>query len=169
MKEIEELYKKFHKQIYRYFYHLTFNPDLAGELTQETFYQVIISIPKFKGKSKLSTWIYSIARNTYLKKLKKESRYFPAEEKDISILIPPDRNTDPEFVIEQKETLFKIKAVIENLPENYASVLILRDKNGLSYKEIARITGMSESSVKVTLFRARKKFKDIYSRLEGGE
>ena len=169
MKQIEEIYNKFHKQIFGYFYHLTYDPDMAGELTQETFYQVIISIPRFKGNSKLSTWIYSIARNTYLKKIRKESKYLPTDEKDLHNLIPPDRTNSPEELLEQQEHKEKIKRVFSQLSENYASILILRDKNGLSYKEISAITGMSDSSVKVTLFRARQKFKEIYSNTEGGE
>ena len=169
MKHIEDIYNQFHKQIFGYFYHLTYNGDLASELTQETFYQVIISIPRFKGNSKLSTWIYSIARNTYLKKVKKESKYLLTEEKDLHHLLPPDRTNDPEVLWEQQEDKEKIKRVFAQMSENYATILILRDKNGLSYKEIAQITGMSDASVKVTLFRARQKFKEIYANHEGGE
>lgn len=169
MKQIEDIYNKFHKQIFRYFYHLTYDSEQAGELTQETFYQVIISIPRFKGNSKLSTWIYSIARNTYLKKIKKESKYLLTEEKDLHNLIPPDSTHNPELVLEQQQSKEKIRKVFSKLSENYASILILRDKNGLSYREISEITGMSDSSVKVTLFRARQRFKEIYLQYEGGE
>lgn len=169
MKQIEDIYNQFHKQIFGYFYHLTYNSDLSSELTQETFYQVIISIPRFKGDSKLSTWIYSIARNTYLKKIKKESKYLLTEEKVLYNLIPPDTTNNPELILEQHENKQKIKKIFSKLSENYASILILRDKNGLSYKEISQITGMSDSSVKVTLFRARQKFKELYSQNEGGE
>jgi len=169
MKQIEAIYHQFHKQIFKYLYHLTYDQDLAHELTQETFYQVIISIPRFKGKSKLSTWIYSIARNTYLKRIKKESKYVPTNETDLHSLIPPDRSSEPEFILSQKEDRRKIQQVFSKLSESYASILILRDKNGLSYQEISQITGMSDSSVKVTLFRARRKFREIYAQYERGE
>lgn len=169
MKRIEELYQKYNKQIYAYFFHLTYNHDAANDLTQETFYQVIISIPRFKGKSKVSTWIYGIARNTYLKHLQKEKKYIPTEEKDFYSLVCADTNKNPESVIHRKEVLEDITIVINSLPENYATVLILRDKNGLSYKEIAEITGMTETSVKATLFRARKRFQETYTKQKGGE
>lgn len=169
MKQIEELYDKYGRKIYNYFYYLTYDEHKSNDLTQETFYQVILSIVKFKGNSKVSTWIYSIARNTYLKDLRKNRKVVvEASEK---ILKKSSENSvyTPEESLDKKETLKSIAVVLNKLPEKYSTVLILRDKEGLSYSDIAQVTGMTDAAVKVTLFRARKKFREEFMKLERGE
>ena len=163
MKQIEELYDKYCKNVYNYFYYLTYDIEKSNDLTQETFYQVILSIVRFRGDSKISTWIFSIARNTYLKSLRKDNKSNFELDENIPVL---DESYMPEESLEKKEKLRKIIGTIKQLPEKYATVLILRDKGGLSYKEISKITGMSDASVKVSLFRARKKFKELYEKEE---
>lgn len=166
MKQVEELYDKYSRRIFNYFYYLTCDSHRAGDLTQETFYQVILSIVRFKEESKVSTWIYGIARNTYLKSLRKEKRV--QVEADESLFDRNDKSFTytPEEMLEKKETLKSIASVLNRLPEKYSTVLILRDREGLSYNDIARIAGMSEAQVKVTLFRARRKFREEYKKIE---
>lgn len=164
MKQIEEMYDKYHKQIFNYFYYSTYDVDKSNDLTQETFYQAIISIARFKEKSKVSTWLYSIARNVYLKSLRK--RKHEGIELNEEILL--DIQT-PEEELERKETLESIARILNRLPEKYSTLLVLRDKEGLSYRDIAQITGMSDTSVKVNLFRARQKFREIFSEIKRSE
>ncbi len=167
MKQIENLYEQYSEKIFKYLYYLTGHVDEANDLTQETFYQVILSIVRFKGDSQISTWIYSIARNTYLKHLRKEKKALAFEESYFTD--QKCTRLTPEEILEKKETLASIAMVLNKLPENYATVLILRDKEGLSYKEIGSIIKISEASVKVTIFRARKKFKEMFSAMERGD
>lgn len=169
MKQIEELYHSYSKQIFNYFYYLTYDVDKSNDLLQETFYQAILSIVRFKGNSKISTWLYSIARNTYLKDLRKEKNskvefdeHYMSQDNDSGIFTP-------EEVVEKKETLKSIAMVLNKLPEKYSTVLVLRDKEGLSYKDIAQITGLSDASVKVNLHRARQKFREEFRKIERGE
>ena len=168
MKEIEELYEKYGKKIYNYFYYLTYDACKADDLTQETFYQAIISIVKFKGKSAISTWLYSIARNVFLKSIRKEKRDIVGYDDNILINMMTDAECSPEEMVIKKDTINMVRVAIRSLSEQYATVLILRDKEGLSYLEIAQITKMSEASVKVNIFRARKKFKEEYAKINNG-
>lgn len=169
MNQIEELYNKYSKQIFNYFFYMTGDADRSNDLTQETFYQVILSIPRFKEKCKVSTWIYSIARNVFLKSLRK-SRIKQVEFNEAISNEPNQMNCySVDELVEKKETLKSIAMAINRLPEKYATVLVLRDREGLSYSEIAGITRMSESSVKVSLFRARQKFREEFKKIEKGE
>lgn len=67
MESIESLYRQYRKLVFTYLYGLTNNVQVAEDLTQETFLQVIRSIPSFRGDSKVTTWIFGIARNVYRK------------------------------------------------------------------------------------------------------
>ncbi len=167
MNQIEELYEKYSKRIFNYFYYLTQDTDRSNDLTQETFYQVIVSIPKFKERSTVLTWIYGIARNVYLKSLRKQG---PAQvQLDENTINELHSGCTTEDIIDRKETVKSIAMVLNRLPEKYATILILRDREGLSYSEITGITGMSDSSVKVNLFRARRKFREEFTKIEEGE
>ena len=137
MKDIDELYYKYSKKIYNYLYYLTCDTYKADELTQETFYQAIISIAKFNNNSAVSTWLYSIARDVYLKYLRKNNRQMLSYDDSILADLASDAESLPEEMLLRKDTINRVRMVIEKLPESYATVLVLRDKEGLSYKEIA--------------------------------
>ncbi|GAB4157308.1 MAG: RNA polymerase sigma factor [Winogradskyella sp.] len=140
------------------------NKEDAEDLVQDVFLEVYNSISKFKGNSKLSTWIYRITTNKCLefirkKNTKKRSGFLrPLFSDDFSI----DKTNyftefnHPGFLLENKElnkTLFK---AINALPENQATVFTLHKIDGKSYQEIADIIHKSVSSVESLMFRARK-------------
>ena len=77
---MEEIYKKYYLKIYKYLLYLSYDQDLAEELTQETFYKAIININKFRGDCKLETWLCIIARNLYYKYQKKNKKSVSLEE-----------------------------------------------------------------------------------------
>lgn len=165
MKEIEELYEHYGKRIFNYFYYLTYDSCRADDLTQETFYQVIVSIARFKGNSSVSTWLYGIARNVFLKSLRMKKNGIIETGEESLLESIPDHEATPEETVEKKDTAALVRTVIRMLPEQYATVLILRDKEGLSYSEIGKITGLSDATVKVSIYRARQKFREEYIKL----
>lgn len=65
MQSMDKIYRQYAQMIYKFLLSRTYNPDLAEELTQETFYQAIRSIDKFDGSCQLSTWLCTIAKNMY--------------------------------------------------------------------------------------------------------
>ena len=71
---IEELYEAYHKDVYIYIYSLCHDASLSEDLTSETFYQMILSLPTFKGKASLKTWLFSIARHVTFKELRKRKK-----------------------------------------------------------------------------------------------
>lgn len=164
MESIKELYETYERYIFRYLYGLTFDHYKAEELTQETFFQVLKSIHRFRGDCHVSTWIYKIARNVFNEYCRRNKTTTISIDEDLFDI--PDRDS-PEKVFERKESSKLIKSALLNVPEKQREVLWLRDFQELSYEEIASITGRSISWVKVNIHRARLAFKKAYC--EGGD
>lgn len=163
MHSVEEIYRTYEKRIFRYFYGLTTDYHLAEELTQETFYQVIRTLPFFRGDAQVTTWLYKVARNVFsMWKRKHQNDPIPLD--DDHIAVPAERL--PPGIVEQKEKLALVLGALRQLPENYREVLWLREWQELSYEEVALITAHSVSWVKVTLYRARIQFRKIYRERE---
>lgn len=133
---------------------LTKNPDLAEELTQETFYKAYKNIDKFEGKSKMSVWLCQIAKNAYYSYLRKEQRidYSAVDEQMTSTI-----NIEAEFINTQKS--ISLHKIIHTLDEPYKEVFNLRLFGELSFKHIGEILGKSESWARVTYYRAKEKIK----------
>lgn len=133
----------------------------AEEVCQDVFVKIYKSLYKFKGESKLSTWIYRVTYNSCLDIIKKQKR----KHQEISI----DRfdSYDIGFIDEKFEKLDKevrektIKACIEALPSEESFLLTLYYFEELTLKEISKIIGISSNSIKVKLFRSRKKLATI--------
>ena len=163
MESIKELYETYERYIFRYLYGLTLNFHIAEELTQETFFQVLKSVHRFRGDCHVSTWIYKIARNVYIQQCRKSTVITTSIDEDIFDI--PDKN-GPEEALERKEKSRLIKETLIKIPEKQREILLLRDWQGLSYEEIANITDHTVSWVKVNIHRSRLAFKKAYG--EGG-
>ncbi|MBV7268617.1 RNA polymerase sigma factor [Winogradskyella luteola] len=147
------------------------NKEDAEDLVQEVFLEVFDSIHKFKGNSKLSTWIYRITTNKCLefirkRNTKKRSGFLrPLFSDDFSI----DKTNyftefnHPGFLLENKELNETLFRAINSLPESQCVVFTLHKLDGKSYQEIAVITNKSLSSVESIMFRAKK---NLQKRLE---
>lgn len=133
----------------------------AEEAAQDTFIKVYKSLNKFKGDSKFSTWIYRVAYNTCLDRLKKNKRqqYTVAineyTEHQVKTL---DNALDQ---IEAKEREQAIQDCLALLPSEDSFLLTLYYFEELSLDEIAKIVGLKPNNVKVKLFRSRKKLATI--------
>jgi RNA polymerase sigma-70 factor, ECF subfamily len=163
LESIKELYEAYEAYIFRYLYGLTLNFHIAEELTQETFFQVLKSVHRFRGDCHVSTWIYKIARNVFSEHCRKNTIITTSIDEDIFDI--PHRD-GPEEALERKENNRLIKETLAKIPEKQREILLLRDWQGLSYEEIANITGHTVSWVKVNIHRSRLAFKKSYS--EGG-
>lgn len=76
---MEEIYEKYYEAIYKYLLSISYNKDIAEELTQETFYRAIVNINKFRGDCDFQVWLYVIARNLYYKYRKKNKKIIYTE------------------------------------------------------------------------------------------
>nr|WP_320148209.1 sigma-70 family RNA polymerase sigma factor [uncultured Anaeromusa sp.] len=158
------IYQEFAKPIERYLLRFL-EPREAEEVTQEVFLKVNSSLADFRHEAKLSTWIYKIATNMAIDRLKKASYRF--ETKQIS-LQEPERSAPVEAQhansVESnaihKEMNQCIRGVIDGLPENYRLVIVLSELGGFSNQEIADILGLSIGVVKTRLHRGKKCLKE---------
>ncbi|REG87320.1 RNA polymerase sigma factor [Winogradskyella sediminis] len=145
------------------------NKEDAEDIAQDVFIEVFNSINKFKGESKLSTWIYRITTNKCLEFIRKKNtkKRFAFLQSITGNVIPMDKTNyftemnHPGILLENKElnaTLFK---AINSLPESQAVVFTLHKIDGKSYQEVAEITDRSLSSVESVMFRAKKNLKKL--------
>ena len=157
----EEIYSNYKKPIYNYFYRCTVNIHTAEELTQDTFLKAFRYFGSFRGESSIKTWLFKIARNI-LNDFNKKSGAVLEEEIEKHQL----RGKDVISIADQK---LLIAITLGKLTEEQREIIVLRDINGFSYKEIGEITGYSEGQVKIGLYRARKRFRENYNYLSREE
>lgn len=135
--------------------------EVAEEVSQDAFIKAFRYLPKFKGDSKFSTWLYKIAYNTCLDSIKKNANKYndvAIDEITINYISSVETILDG---IEREERAVVINRCIEQLPEDEKAILLFFYFKELSLKEIVEVTSMSEANVKVKLHRARKKLLSI--------
>ncbi len=135
MPNLEELYSKYFKIIYRFLLAKTHNPELSEDLTQETFYYAVKDINKFKGNCKLSVWLCQISKNLLYKEYNKKRKALNIVSDDISPEIPSNYSLEEEII--EKENKENLYYSINKLDEVTKEVIILRVQEEKTFKEIA--------------------------------
>jgi len=159
LKDFAGIYQEFQPKILRYLCHLAGEVD-ALDLTQTVFLKVSRSMGSFRGESSFATWIYRIATNTahdhFLSSLARqrgaEVLYDDAGSVD-DLPNPGFAGADREYV--RREMNACVRGVVDQLPENYRTVLLLSEFEEFTNPEIAAILGLSIDTVKIRLHRAR--------------
>ena len=157
------------QRIYNVALRMCGNAQDAEETLQETFLSAIEALPRFEGRSQLSTWLYRIASNACLMRKRRESR-------DPTLLMEPDEDGAdplpryfvdwtyrPDDILLDRELQDFLEDAILKLPETLRIVFIWRELEGLSTAETAEAVGISESATKVRLHRARLQLRDLLS------
>ena len=165
MQRLIELYQRYKGPVFGYLYRMTGSPEDAEELTQETFYQAILSLHRFRGEAQVSTWLLRIARNQYLKRMRRAGREIPT---DLDAGALPGSEPGPEQNLLRADEQEAVRLALERLPEQYRSVLVLREIQGLSHAEIGAVLEKSEATVRVLVHRARQRLHQLYLQEERG-
>ena len=147
----------YYPQVYRFVMSLCSNSDLAEEITQETFFRALKGIDGYRGDCKLSVWLFQIAKNLYFTQRKKEERF--SSENETALSNTPDV-LNVEEIIENKQLALKIHEVLHLIPEPYKEVFWMRAFGELSFAEIGKIHGKTESWARVTFHRAKLKIQE---------
>ena len=160
----------YQKQVYHLALRTVGNPEDAADMTQEAFLRAYRAIGSFRGDSKLSVWLYRLTQNVCIDFLRSRGRR-PAvsltvenEEDEVQELDVADDRFDPEVQYQRKALRDAVRRGLDELPEDYRTILVLREINGLSYAEIGEQLQLEEGTVKSRLFRARKKLCDFLQR-----
>ena len=157
MLNIQEVYEKYFTVVYRYLLSLSHNTHIAEELTQETFFKALKKVDDFRGECDLRVWLCQISKNTYYDYLKKNKKYAPEAQNELS-----EDVFSADFIrdFSDKETAFRVHKVLHKLSEPYKEVFSLRVFGELSFSDISDLFGKSESWARVTYHRACKKIRE---------
>ena len=162
--DIEKLYREYFTPVYRYTLSLVHDPDMAEEITQETFFRALKKINDYRGEASLKVWLCQIARNLSFDSLKKQSKITTLTKHDDDesddYELPAGSESDPEEQLLRKQTAMKIHRILHDLKEPYKEVFQLRTFGDLSFAEISELFGKSESWARVTYYRSRMMIKE---------
>ena len=161
--DIEKLYREYFTPVYRYTLSLVHDPDMAEEITQETFFRALKKINDYRGEASLKVWLCRIARNLSFDSLKRQSKTTALTKHDDEsddYELPAGSESDPEEQLLRKQTAMKIHRILHDLKEPYKEVFQLRTFGDLSFAEIGELFGKSESWARVTYYRSRMMIKE---------
>jgi RNA polymerase sigma-70 factor (ECF subfamily) len=144
---IVEIVRLAQPHIWRFLRHITNDPELASDLTQETLLRVLRSLRRFRGRSRFRTWVFAIARNVAIDDSRARAR------RPLTVAQPEAL----ESAVAEPSQSAEIKAAVEALPIHLREVFILVEVHGLRYREIGQILDIAEGTVKSRMFHARRR------------
>jgi RNA polymerase sigma-70 factor (ECF subfamily) len=163
----QEIYEIFHPRIHRYLSRLVGEYE-AEDLTQEVFIKISRGLSEFRGESQLSTWIYRIAFNAAMDRMRSPSFYRKRQDNSLNSFIDgkaieiEDKNTwTGKKILSVEEQIIRDEMVdcylgfVDKLPPIYKSVFVLKELKGRTNRDIAEILGITVETVKIRLHRAR--------------
>ena len=163
------LVTKHRGKIYAMIYNMVKNDADAWDLSQEAFIKAWKALPKFEARARFTTWLFRISHNVVYDWLRKRriqgegelnDEVFDAGRIDPGAPTAPKQDKRPDEALEQSELQQRIEDAIGRLSEEHRDVILLREVQGLDYKEIAEVTGNSLGTVMSRLHYARKKLQN---------
>jgi RNA polymerase sigma-70 factor (ECF subfamily) len=169
----EQLLDRYEDKIFRLAYRFVRNESEAKEVLQDTFLSIWRKLDTFKGDSQFGSWLYRVAANTALMRLRAQRRHPEVSTEELPVgyldnygqLPPPGENwaKRPDDELQSDELRRHIQSAVDALPEIYRTVFLLRDVEGLSTEETGEILSISVPTVKTRLHRARIALRDTIS------
>jgi RNA polymerase sigma-70 factor, ECF subfamily len=162
-----KLVERYHRRVVQLALGMTKDPDEAMDIAQETFVKVHRYLPSFKGDSSFYTWTYRIAMNLCLDAQRRRGRFErvdleqSADAEIEAAMDPPSAAlAGPQRQALNAELRDKIEEALASLSENHRAILILRELEGLSYEELAKVLAIRKGTVMSRLFHARLKMQN---------
>lgn len=165
----EELVARFGLVVHNFAYSMTNNQADAEEAAQEIFVKLIKNIQKFEFKSSFKTWLHRVVVNGVIDFTKKKKRHTKVslDEIDPNNVASIAHNDKPSGEIEREEIREKVWKILNELPEHYRAIMIMREMEERSYAEIAEILECPVGTVESRLYRARNMFLEKLKYYEG--
>ena len=164
-----EIYDRYSSRIYNFAYRFLRNSEAAEDATQEVFVKMLKHANQFHGDAKLSTWLFSITANwcrDYLRKADNKAK----EAEEVLYTLPTPAEHAPDRNLERRQDEQRIQKALSALTPEQREAILLSRYQGLSYAEIAQISGCSEGAVKTRVFRAMETLKKaLTGDARGGE
>ena len=168
---LEGLMQRYRQKVLNLAVSIVRNPALAEDLAQTSFVKVWQALPKFDGRAALSTWLYTITRNTCLTAVERERRIVPLED----FAEVADDDGDPMLfgtaqagaeTAGQAAAEYDVAKLLDRLPEPYRRVVVLFYLEDRSCEEVGELLSMPTGTVKALLHRGRKKLAALAGELE---
>jgi RNA polymerase sigma-70 factor, ECF subfamily len=171
------LFDLYHRRVYQMAVAMLRHPQDAHDVVQEAFVRVHRHLPDFQGNSSFYTWLYRISMNLVYDQLRKTQRQVDYDDTlgraedghDASHLTPVIDGADPGRTHARKELAAEIQTALATLPEHHRQVILLREVEGLSYEEIAKIMNVPKGTIMSRLFHARRKMQRALAGYVEGE
>ena len=161
--ELEEIYKAYFKDVYRFIKKLSGSEDMAEDITSETFFKAMKNLDSFRGDCDIRIWLCQIAKNLYYTKSRRTRNDESLDEMTLDL---PARDIPIEVQIAENDETDRIKRILHELDEPYREVFMWRVYGEMSFRQIGSLFGKTENWACVTYHRARSK---IYDRLKEEE
>jgi RNA polymerase sigma-70 factor (ECF subfamily) len=145
----EKIYSEFKDRIYTLALYYTKNPANSSDVTQDIFIKVFRVLNKFNGGN-FRAWIYRVSINHLLNYVSRKQTFVDLKQKHLKT---NNENIEEKIAIER---------ILKKMPEKLSFLLILREKEGLDYKELSKVFGVSIGTIKSRLYKARKVFRNLY-------
>ena len=162
---LEEIFQRYKKAMFNYAFRMLSHRADAEDVVGEVFYILTREKDRYRPKGKFSTWLYTIAHNVCVNRIRKRARVvFLWQKKDpyaheYEQWDIPDTKDLPDTVAGSRDMASYVKKAVEKLPMLQREAVILREYHGFTYQEMSRVLGCSESKVKILLFRARERLR----------
>ena len=158
----EALVRRYQDRVFSLVYRIIGGTDQVEDIAQEAFLKAFRSLKSFRGGSSFYTWLYRITVNTALNALRSQGRRQEASLEDLGgleFLVDPDAG--PAESAARRQLASRVREAIDQLDEQYRTIVYLRELEDLSYEEIAEVVELPVGTVKSRLFRARQHLKEL--------
>lgn len=159
------LFQRYHRQLYGFLFHMTYQREAAEDMVQQVFYKMLKYRGNFTGSGEFVHWMYAIARNV-LKDQGKRKKLSMAKDgvEDMADYLPGE--TDVAGQLDKKQAAQGLHRAMARLSDDEREILSLSRFQELRHQEIAQILNISEGAVKVRVHRAMCQLKEIYTKIE---
>jgi RNA polymerase sigma factor, sigma-70 family len=154
VKEFEMIYDEYFTDVYKYILSISKNITVTEDIVQDTFYKALKNINSLNDSSKIKSWLFQIAKNTYLNYISKNKKIIAIDE----IELASSNNTEIDFL--NKDTIKKIRIILHTIKEPYKEVFYLRVFANLSFIEIAEIFDKNENWARQIFHRSKIMIKE---------
>jgi RNA polymerase sigma-70 factor (ECF subfamily) len=154
------LFQNHQNPLYRYLHRMSGSKEVAEELLQETFYRAMLSL-RAEDAEYIRAWLYRVARNLYIDWLRKQKAEQTMIERAESHYLGVSGSYVPEEELARSEQRERVRRLLLRLPERMRTILYLREMEEFTYEELAHTMQLNLNTLKVTLHRAREKFREL--------